>query len=111
MLGNAINKVPFWLIFVPLLGPYLVVHVISFCRVAPCGPSRFAQIITNAMAWYVADTVACELVWLLLPVARSHMYFAAIPHALTYGCAVSFIVLVRAVRDARQYAVDHPENA
>lgn len=110
MVGNAIHKVPCWLIFITLLGPWLAVHVISFCRIAPCGPRRFAQILTIAMVWYAADTLVCELVWLLLPAARSHMYSAAVPHVLTYGCAVSFIIFGRAVRDARQYAVNHPES-
>jgi hypothetical protein len=111
MLGNAIHhKVPEWLIFAPLLVPFVTVHIISFCRVAPCGPQRFAQILTFAMAWYVADTVVCELVWLLLPASRSRVYSAVIPHVLAYGCAVSFIALMRAVRDARQYAAEHPES-
>jgi hypothetical protein len=110
MLGNVIRQVPHWLIFTPLLVPFLIVHVISFCRVAPCGPRRWAQMLMFAMAWYIADTVVCELVWLLLPAARSHVYSAIIPHAIAYGCVVSFVVLVKAVRDARRYAVVHPEN-
>jgi hypothetical protein len=111
LLGNAIHKVPFWVVFIPLLVPFLMVHVISFCRVAPCGPRRFAQILTIAMAWYIADTLVCQLVWGLIPAARSHVYSAIIPHVLAYACAGSFIILVRAVRDAQQYAIDHPENA
>jgi len=111
MLGNVITKIPFWIVFVPFLGPYLVIHVISFCRVAPCGPRRFAQILTFAMAWYVVDTLDCELIWLFLPAKRSHMYPVAVPHVLAYGCAVSFVILLRGIRDARQYAIDHPEKA
>lgn len=110
LLGNAIQRVPLWLIFIPLLVPFLIVHVISFCRVAPCGPRRWAQMLTFAMSWYIADTAVCELVWLLQPAARSHAYSGTIPHAIAYGCAVSFVVLVRAAREARQCAVAHPEN-
>lgn len=58
--------------------------------------------LTVAMVWYIADTVVCESVWVLLPAARSHVYSAIIPHAIAYGCAVSFIALVRAARDARR---------
>ena len=111
MLGNAVRSIPLWLIFMPLLTPFLLLHIISFTRVSPCGPRRFAHIVLIAMAWYVTDTVACELVWLLLPAARSHVYSAILPHVIAYGCAVSFIVLVRATREARKYALDHPENA
>ena len=110
MLGNAIHGVPSWLIFLPLLIPFLVVHIISFTRVAPCGPRRWAQLLTIAMVWYLADTLVCELVWLLLPAARSHVYSAAVPHIIAYGCVVGFVVLVRAAREARQYAIDHPES-
>ena len=111
MLGGFIKTIPFWLIFVPLLGPWLLVYVISFCRVAPCGPRRFARLLTIAMTWYSTDTLVCESVWLFVPASHSHIYPAAIPHALSYGSAVSFIVLLRAVRDARKYATDHPESA
>jgi hypothetical protein len=101
LLGHSTDRIPTWLIIMPLLGPWLVVYVISFCRVAPCGPGRFAQILVIAMAWYSFDTFVCELVWLLIPSGRSHVYGAAVPHVLSYGGAVSFIVLIRAVRDVR----------
>lgn len=55
------------------------------------------------MAWYSLDTFVCELVWLLSPTGRSEVIVAAIAHALCYGSAMSFIVLIRAVRDARNY--------
>jgi hypothetical protein len=110
LLGHLSDRVPSWLTLVPLAGPWLLVYVISFCRVAPCGPRRFAQILTFAMAWYSFNTLGCELVWLLFPTGRSHMYSAAIPHTLCYGSAVSFIVLIRAVRDARNYQMNHPET-
>jgi hypothetical protein len=110
LLGHWIGRFPSWFIFVPLLGPFLLVYVISFCRVAPCGPGRFAQILIIAMAWYSFDTFVCELVWLLAPTGRSDMYGAAIAHALCYGSAVSFIVLIRAVRDALNYQANHPES-
>lgn len=109
LLGHLIDKVPFWLVFVPLSGPWLLVYVISFCRVAPCSPNRFAQLLIIAMSWYSFDALACELVWLLIPKGRSQMFSAAIPHALSYGSALSFIVLMRAVRDARNYRASHPE--
>ena len=107
LLGHSIDRVPTWLVFVPLLGPWLLVYVISFCRVAPCGPGRFAQMLIIAMAWYSLNTLACELVWLLVPTGRSHIYGAAIPHALCYGSALSFIELIRAVRDLRKYQAHH----
>ena len=109
LLGHSIDKVPFWLIFVPLCVPWLLVYAISFCKVAPCGPGRFAQLLIIAMSWYSYNTLVCELVWLLVPKAHSHMYSAAIPHLLCYGSAASFIVLIRAVRDARNYRASHPE--
>jgi hypothetical protein len=110
LLGHLLDRIPFWLIFVPLFGPYLLAFVISFCKVAPCGPGRFAQILIIAMTWYSVDTLMCELVWLLVPTGRSHMYSAAIPHALCYGSAVSFIVLIRAARDARNHQDNQPAS-
>ena len=92
LLGHAVRGIPPWLNFTPLLLPFLFLHVVSFTRVSPCGPLRFAQILTIAMAWYVADTFACELIWLLFPAARSHVYSAILPHLIAYGSAVSFIV-------------------
>ena len=110
MLILAIGNAHFWH-FVPLLGPYLLVHVISFCKVAPCGPRRFAQLLIIAMVWYTMDAIMCELIWLFSPANSSRPYSAAISHGLSYGSAISFIVLMRAVRDARKYAADHPESA
>jgi hypothetical protein len=109
LLGRLMDRVPHWLLFVPLFGPWLLGYVISFCRVAPCGPGRFAQILIVAIAWYSINTFACELIWLLVPASRSQMYSAVIPHALCLGSAFSFIVLIRAVRDAREYRTNHPE--
>ena len=109
LLGHLSDRVPSWLIFVPSCGPWLLVYVISFCRVAPCGPGRFAQILIVAIAWYSINKFACELIWLLVPASRSQMYSAVIPHALCLGSAFSFIVLIRAVRDAREYRTNHPE--
>jgi hypothetical protein len=107
LLGNTMDRVPHWLMWVPLFGPWLLVYVISFCRVAPCGPGRFAQLLIVSMAWYSLDTLACELVWLLVPAGRSHMYSAVVPHALCYGSALSFIVLIGAVRHARNYQANN----
>lgn len=95
LLGHLPDRIPHWLVFVPLLGPWLIGHVISFCRVAPCGPRRFAQILTFAMVWYSLDAFVCELSWLLVPASRSQMYSAVIPHVLCWGSALSFIVLMR----------------
>jgi len=104
------HVVPFRLIFVLLYAPGLLIWAISFCKVAPCGPKRFAQLLTIGMAWYSFNTLACELVWLLIPASRPQTYSAAIPHLLCYGSALSFIVLIRAARDARNYHATHPET-
>jgi len=111
LLGRLTDVVPSWLTFALLFLPGLLVYAISFCQVAPCGPKRFAQLLIVAMIWYSFDTVACELVWLLTPTNRSHVYSAVIPHALCYGSTFSFILLIRAVRDARNYHATHPETA
>lgn len=74
LLGNLFDRVPHLLVFAPLLGPWLLLYVISFCRVAPCGPSRFAQLVIIGVAWYSFDTVMCELVRLLVPTSRSRVY-------------------------------------
>lgn len=110
LLYDLIGRAPYWFTYVALLGPWLLVFVISFCRVAPCGPARFAQILTLAMAWYSLDTLVCELVWLFVAKDKSHLYVAALAHALCYGSAATFTVLIRAVRDARNYQSNHPAS-
>jgi hypothetical protein len=109
LLLGLMDRVPHWLVLVPLFGPWLLGYVISFCRIAPCGPGRFAQILIFAMAWYSVNAFVCELIWLLFPASRAQMYSAVIPHALCWGSTFSFIVLIRAVRDARDYRANHPE--
>jgi hypothetical protein len=110
LFSHSRNIVPFGLIFVFLFAPGLLVWGISFCRVAPCGPKRFVQLLTIGMAWYSFNTLACELVWLIIPASHPHTYSAAIPHLLCYGSALSFIVLIRAARDARNYHATQPES-
>jgi hypothetical protein len=109
LLGNLFDRVPHWLMLA-LLGPWLLLHVISFCRLAPCGPRRFAQLLIIAMAWYSLDTVMCELVWLFVPTSRSCMYSETLPHVLCYGGALAFIPLSRAIRWARDYQSDEPKS-
>lgn len=109
LLGHCVDRLPHWLIEALLFGPWLVIYVISFCRVAPCSPLRFAQILIAALAWYSLNTLVCELVWLLIPASRFQTYSAVIPHALSWGSALSFIVLIRAVRDARAYQMNRPQ--
>ena len=110
LLGHLFDRLPHWLLLAPLLGPWLLVYVVSFCRVAPCGPGRFAQLLVIAFTWYSIDTVICELVWLLVPTSRSQMYSATIPHVLCYGGALTFLVLTRAVRSASNYRLNSPSK-
>ena len=110
LLGHLLDRYPHWFAFAPLLGPWLLVYVISFCRVAPCTPSRFRQLLVIAMAWYSLDTVVCDLLWLLVPSSRSSNYSATIPHVLCYGCTLTFIVLIRAVRSAQSYQFEDPQS-
>ena len=111
LLGHLMERVPHWLIDAPLFGPWLLLYVVSFCRVAPCGPGRFAQILIAGMAWYSFNSFVCELIWLFVPASRSQMYSAVIPHVLCWGSTFSFIVLIRGVRNAREYQTNNPEAA
>ena len=96
-------KVPFWMLYVPLLIPWLLVHVISFSRAAPCGPRRFYQILLVAMSWYAINTLVAEVSYFALEVAPPR-YPVAIPRLLIIcGGAISFPVLIRAVRGIRRY--------
>ncbi len=106
LLGHLLDRFSSWLSFLPFLGPWILVFVISFCRIAPCGPTRFAQLLVFAMGWYSLNTLGCEMVWLFVPSGRSSVYSATIPHVLAYGSAISFIVFVDAVREARRYEVE-----
>lgn len=108
LLGNLFDRVPQWLLFAPLLGPWLLLYVISFCRVAPCGPGRFAQLLIIAISWYSVNEVMSELVWLLAPTSRSRVYSAILPHVLSFGSALVFIPLTRAIRWARDCQANEP---
>ena len=110
LLAPRFGHVSLWA-FLPLLGPWLLAHVISFCRVAPCGPRLFALLLSASMWWYLLDTLVCELLWMLAPTAASRVPLAVIAHAIAYGGASSFMVLVRTVREARTFAENHPESA
>jgi len=110
LLTRRLGAFPIWPIFVLLLGPWILAHVISFCRVAPSGPRRFALLLSVAIWWYSFDTTVCELLW-MSATAASRIADAAIAHAIAYGGASSFIVLIRAVRSAKTFAENHPESA
>lgn len=111
LLSKVLQRLPSWFILVPLLGPWLLVHVISFCRVPPCGPRRFAQILIIAMTWYSLDTFVIdviEMMWILLPTRPSDWSVTTIAHALCYGSVVSFIVLIPAAYNVENYEANHP---
>jgi hypothetical protein len=103
LLAPRFPKLPFWMIYLLLLTPWLIIHAASFCSVAPCGPRRFHQILTVAVSWYALNTLLAEL----LHVSRSSIpppkYPAAIPHLIICGGAISFAVLIRAVIEIRRY--------
>jgi hypothetical protein len=61
LLGHLIDRVTSWLMFMPLCGPWLLVYVISFCRVVLCGPGRFVQILIIAIPQPQLDDVSFEL--------------------------------------------------
>jgi hypothetical protein len=112
LIGPFHYKVLSWLVIATLAGPYLLVYPIPFCRVEPCGPGRFAQILVIAMVWYSIDTFVCELFWLLAPTGRTHdVPIAVIAHGLCYGSALGFIELRRAVRDARNFEANRLNSA
>jgi len=103
LLHTRFSKVPFWMFYVPLFTPWLLVYTISFCRVAPCGPRRFAQILMLSMVWYSINTLLSELSWLFVRTAPSPVFLVVLPHALIAIGACSFFVLVPAVRMAREH--------
>jgi hypothetical protein len=111
MLARRPGAYPSWAMFLLLLGPWILVHLISFCKVPPCGPKRFAQILSISMWWYSFDTLCCELLWVFAPTSTSRLSVAVFAHAFAYGGATSFIVLIRAVRAARTFAENRPETA
>ena len=111
LLGRRFGAFPTWPIFMLLLAPWMLAHAISFCRVAPCGPRRFALLLSIAIGWYSLNTLVCELLWVSAPTAAHRISDAVIAHAIAYGGAISFIVLIRAIRAARTFAARHPESA
>jgi hypothetical protein len=103
LLTSSFPAVPLWVVYIPLLGPWILVFVLSFCQVAPCGPRRFYQILMAAMCWYVFNTLVAELAHLPRGAVEPPNYPIGVPHLIILAGAISFVVLIRAVIQIRRY--------
>jgi hypothetical protein len=108
LIGSGFPRVSSAMVLIYLFIPWFLVHVISFCRQAPCGPRRFYQILIVAMSWYAVNTFVAEASCFAFAVSPPR-YSVAIPQLMIVcGLAISFPVLIRAVRRIRQYEVSLP---
>jgi hypothetical protein len=87
--------------------PWLIVFVISFCKVAPFGPRPFRYCLVFAMCWYTGVTLLAETLYLLTRPAASKHFSIIVARIPTYLGLLSFIVFVRVLFALRRY---EPEN-
>jgi hypothetical protein len=95
--SSLFQHLPPWFVLIPLLPPWLTVYIISFCRLAPCGPQRFRQFLLFAMCWYAAMSLIADAMTVLFhPVPREH-FSIALGRVLMYAGGLTFIVFIRAL--------------
>jgi hypothetical protein len=94
--SSLFQHLPQWLVLIPLLPPWLMVYVISFCRQAPCGPLRFRQFLLFAMCWYAATSLIADAMTVLThPFPRGHLSLT-VGRVFMYAGGLTFIVFIRA---------------
>ena len=101
--SSLFQHLPLWLVLIPLLPPWLTVYFISFCRQAPCGPTRFRQFLMFAMCWYGAMSLIADAMTVVThPVPRGHLSIT-VGRLLMYTGALTFIVFIRARIEIRRH--------
>jgi hypothetical protein len=89
--------------------PWLMVFVISFCRVAPFGPRPFRYCLVIAMCWYTVVTLLAEALFLLTRPAANEHFSIIVARVLMYLGFLSFVVFLRIVVVLRRYETgDNP---
>jgi hypothetical protein len=93
LLMCVLPRVPQWIVWMPLLAPWVTVYFVSFCRQPPCGPRVFRSVLIFAMCWYSVATLTAQSLYLLIR-PSSHFSFK-LAHLLMYLGALTFLVLLR----------------
>lgn len=101
--GYLFPRSPIWIVTGISFIPWLIVFVISFCRVAPFGPRPFRYCLVFAMCWYTFVTLLAETLYLLTRSAASKHFSVIVARVPTYLGLVSFIVFGRVVFALRRY--------
>jgi hypothetical protein len=98
---------PPWVVWVPLVPPWLAIYTISFCRQPPCGPRTFRYALVIAMCWYAAATLLAESLHLLVHSASWGQFSFTAARLLMYLAALSFIEFVRFCAALRRYKTEN----
>lgn len=97
-----------WLLL-PLCGPWLLVHAISFCNQPPCGPRRFRLCLLFAMGWHLAAAVGAEAAcWVFADPLAPAKVPAWVAHLLTGLGFLPFIPLSRACLFLKRLEAEPP---
>jgi len=105
--GNLLPHLSAWIVNGISLLPWLVVFVISFCKVASFGPRPFRYCLVFAMCWYTVVTLLAEALYLVArPAASEHVSIIA-ARVPTYLGLLSFIVFIRVVFALRRYETEN----
>ena len=105
--GYLFPHLPMWIVTGISLFPWLIVFVISFCKVAPFGPRPFRYCLVFAMCWYTVVTLLAETLYLLTRPAASKHFSIIVARVPTYLGLLSFIVFVRVVFALRRYETEN----
>ena len=105
--GYLFPHLPTWIVTGVSLLPWLIVFVISFCRVAPFGPRPFRYCLVFVMCWYTVVTLLAETLYVLTRPAASKQFSIIVARVPTYLGLLSFIVFVRVVSALRRYETEN----
>ncbi len=94
-LAPLFPNLPYWVVWIPLLPPWLTIYTISFCRQSPFGARPFRYALMLAMGWYAGFTLLGELLVFLTHPAPWGDFSFTLGRLFMYPGALSFIVFLR----------------
>ena len=96
-----------WVVFIPLLPPWLTIYTISFCRQPPFGPRPFRYALVLAMCWYAFASLLGESLHYFFHTAPWGQFSFTLARLLMYLGALTFIVFVRFCIALRGQETEH----
>ena len=93
---RAFSAAPSWLIWTVLFLPWLTIHVITFCKVAPFGPRPFRRCLLLVVGAYALLIVGAEDIQAVRHLPTDGVFSLTLARVLMYIGCISFIPFARA---------------